>query len=56
MCWDGSQNGTREHMTRFFSEEWIDLNFEFADRLSQLKLTFEEIALIRAIALTSGGT
>lgn len=53
MCWDGSQNGTREHMTRFFSEEWIDLNFEFADRLSKLKLTFEEIALIRAIALTS---
>ncbi|XP_060553152.1 nuclear receptor subfamily 1 group D member 2-like [Ruditapes philippinarum] len=53
LCWDGSQNGTKEHMTRFFPEEWIDLNFEFADRLSKLKLSFEEIALIRAIVLTS---
>jgi hypothetical protein len=55
LCWDGSQNGTKEHMTRFFPEEWIDLNFEFADRLSKLKLSFEEIALIRAIVLTSAG-
>ncbi|KAL4225726.1 Estrogen receptor [Mactra antiquata] len=53
MCFDGSQNGTKEHMTKFFDEEWIDLNFDFADSLSKLHLTFEEIALLRAIALTS---
>jgi len=55
MCWDGSQNGTKEHMTKFFGEEWIDMNFDFADTLNKLKLTFEEIVLMRAIILTAGG-
>ncbi|WAR01479.1 RORAB-like protein [Mya arenaria] len=53
MCYDGSQTGSKAHMTRFFDADWIDLNFDFADTLSRLQLSFEEIVLIRAIILTS---
>lgn len=55
MCWDGSQNGTKEHMSKFFTPEWIEMNFDFADTLSKMKLTFTEIVLMRAIILTFGG-
>lgn len=51
--WDGSQSGTKEHMTKFFPPDWIDMNFVFANSLNKLKLTFEEIAVIRAIVLTA---
>ena len=53
--WDGSHKSTKKDMSKFFDREIIDATFEFADRLKNLHLTLEEIALVRLIILTYTG-
>ncbi|KAL4225167.1 Estrogen receptor [Mactra antiquata] len=50
--WDGSHKSTKQDMVKFFDREIVDTMFEYSERIKNLDLTIEEIALVRLIVLT----
>lgn len=52
VSWDGTHNTTKKDIRKFWSEEWVEEVFKYADRIQKLNLCMEEIVLIRVIVLT----
>lgn len=52
VSWDGKHNSSSKQIEKFFSRDWMENCFEFADRIQKLNLSLEEIVLIRVIILT----
>jgi len=55
ISWDMDHNTTKDEIARFWDREWVERTFRFTDTLHALKLTLEEIVLLRVIILTFTG-